>query len=55
MRKDDSRAYLFSFAYLFIGTILCLVLVCRFFAQDSPTFSESPAPGEQHGVSQSGC
>ena len=47
MRKDDSRAYPFSFPYPFIGTMFCLVLVCRFFAQDAPDISESPGPSEQ--------
>ena len=44
MRKDDSRAYLFSLACLFIVAIFCLVLVCRFFAQDSLTSPNSQVP-----------
>ena len=44
MRKDDFRIYTFSFAYLSIGVIFCLLLVCRFFAQDSPTPPDRQAP-----------
>jgi Ca-activated chloride channel homolog len=44
MRKDDFLAYPFSFAYLSIGAIFCLLLVCRFFAQDSPTSPGSQLP-----------
>ena len=44
MRKDDSRAYLFTPAYLFIVAVSCQVLVCRFFAEDAPTSPNPQAP-----------
>src|SRR4030095_6384341 len=37
MRKDQSLAYPFSFAYLSIAVIFCLAVVGRFLAQDLPT------------------
>lgn len=44
MRKDDCRAHPFSLVYLLIMAIVCLVLVCRFFAQNSPTSANPQVP-----------
>ena len=44
MRKDNSRTHSFSLAYPFAMALVCLVPVCRFFAQNSPTSPNPQAP-----------